>query len=403
MGEKFWKTFYFSNTAIALFLVIDGAFLFLYAQTLGVSASEARQFFYGEDAIGKLLRFSVSILGQNNVGIRAPFILAHLINTALVYVVAREHVRRSDAVIAMLLFMLLPGINSAALLVSSAPFIMCAALLCVWLYSRSEILAIALLFALAMIDNIFIVLNLAVACFEIYKKRYRIAVLLFLFMTLSYVFYGFEVSGRPRGYFPDIFGLYGAIFSPFVFCFFVYTIYWGIFKSSERLSLLWFVSSVAFMLSIVLSLRQNLPIEDYAPFAAIGAPLIVKAFMNSWRIRLPQFRKGYITLAAVMIGSLLLFDALIFVHKPLYILMSKSGKHFAREHHFVGELASRLKAMGIDSIECDSERLAARLKFYGIASGGDHAITRNKPSGESIELTFDVLGYTAATYYLSPK
>jgi len=109
--------------------------------------------------------------------------------------------------------------------------------------------------------------------------------------TLNYWFFGFDVSGRPRGYFLDIFGIYGAVFSPFVFIYYIYSLYWFLIKYKKPLPLLWFVSFSIFTLSIVLSLRQNIKMEDFATFSVIGLPLMMYTFFHSIRVRLPEFRK----------------------------------------------------------------------------------------------------------------
>ncbi|MDR1912502.1 MAG: glycosyltransferase family 39 protein [Helicobacteraceae bacterium] len=405
MDARFLARFLASKKALALFLALDGTLLFLYAPSLGVSASEAKLFFNDSGALGGILRFSVSLFGQNNFAIRAPFILMHLFNTAMIYIVARRSARPIDAFFSALLFALLPGVNSAAILVSLAPFAIGVALIYLWLNDRCEPLAIALLFLAALADNLFIALILAAICYYLYQKRFLIAVLPLIFILISYALYGFEFGGKPKGYFLDIFGLYGAIFSPLVFGYFIYALYWRIFKRSEKLPLLWFVCAAPFALSIVLSLRQNLPIEDYAPFAALCAPLLVDAFMNSWRIRLPQFRKAHIMVASIIIVSLLFILALSFIHKPLYALMGDSGKHFARNYHFADELAQILKKRGINAVECSSKNLAIRLRFYGIESDDDYVISLVKPpeEKEADAIEFFVLGVRAAVFYLSVK
>ncbi|MDR2151355.1 MAG: glycosyltransferase family 39 protein [Helicobacteraceae bacterium] len=400
MGAQFWTTFCASKKALACFLALDAALLFAYAPTLGVSAGEARLFFGDEGAIGHILRFSASLFGQNNLAIRAPFILTHIFNAAMIYAVARRSMRPSDALIATIFFALLPGVNSAALLASMAPFAMSVALIYVWLSDRYEPLAIAALFLSAIADNLFIALNIAAACYEISRSRKRQAVLFICFAALSFALHSFEFGGRPRGYFLDIFGLYGAIFSPFILCYFIYTIYWYLFKNSEKLPALWFVSFAPFALSILLSMRQNLPIEEYAPFAAISTPLMTRAFMNSWRIRLPQFRKMHITLAVVFITSLLALGALTFFNKAIYAI---TDKHFARAHHFAQELSQTLKAKNIYAVQCSSQSLAIRLRFYGIESGGGYILSVKKPpddqAAEAIE--FFVFNARAAVFYLS--
>ncbi|MDR1452071.1 MAG: hypothetical protein LBI57_07075 [Helicobacteraceae bacterium] len=405
MDARFWTTFCASKKTLALFLALDAAFLLLYAPTLGVNAHEARLFFGDDDALGALLRFSVSTLGQNNLAIRAPFILVHIFNAAMIYIVSRRSMRSCDALAATVVFALLPGVNSAALLPSMAPFAMGAALIYVWLDDRHKPLAIAVLLLAAIADNLFIALIFAVICQKLYLKRYKTAVLLLTFIALSYALHGFDFGGRPRGYFIDIFGLYGAIFSPLILCCFLYSLYWYLFKNSEKLPSLWFISFAPFALSVILSLRQNPPIEDYAPFAVISTPLMIRAFMNSLRVRLPQFRKTYIAIASVLVASLLLIAIPTFFHKPLFAIAGDSGRHFARDHHFALELSEYLKAKGVYAVKCASKSLAARLRFYGIESGGDYLLSAKKPPNDQGMETIEFFAFNAraAVFYLSYK
>ncbi|MDR2639506.1 MAG: hypothetical protein LBC09_06710 [Helicobacteraceae bacterium] len=402
MDARFWTTFCASKAALAVFLALDAAFLLWYAPSLDLSAGEARLFFNDEGALGALMRLGVSALGQNNFAIRVPFIAAHIFNAALIYAVARRSMRACDALAATIVFALLPGVNSAALVASMAPFAMSVALIYIWLSDRNKYLALAALCLSAIADNLFIALNLAAACYEINRGRYKLAFLPFVFITISCALHGFYFGGRPRGYFLDIFGLYGAILSPFVLCYFIYALYWRLFKCAEKLPALWFVAFVPFALSIVLSMRQNLPIEEYAPFVAISTPLMIQAFMNSWRVRLPQFRKAHIALGAVMITSLLALDALTFFNKPLYAI---SNKHFAYSHHFARELSERLKAKDIYALTCDSQSLAIRLRFYGITSGGDYFLSAKRPPDDQAyeAIEFYAFNARAAVFYLSAK
>ncbi|MDR2905865.1 MAG: glycosyltransferase family 39 protein [Helicobacteraceae bacterium] len=403
MPKNKFAEFLERKLAFFIFLAIDAICLFLYAPDLGVSAKEARIFFENKEILGYILRFSADIFGQNNFAIRAPFIILHLINLTLVYFVSRDHLTKFDSFLSALLFALLPGINGAALLVSYAPFAILISLIFILLYKRWENIAIAFLFLTAFLDNLFSALILAATIYEIYQKRYRRAVLLSIFIALCYAIHGAEIGGRPRGYFADIFGLYAAIFSPLIYLYFLYSLYWRLFKNEEKLSLIWFIALVPFLLSIVLSLRQNLSIENYAPFAVIATPLMIRSFMSSLRVRLPRFRKKYFVAAGVTFLSLITILLLTFFHKPLYLLMSNSGRHFAREHHFVGDLAALLKSRGIRAAIADRNNLSWRLKFYGIERGGEWKVSEKPENANSKKIQFFVMDSPAITFYLTKK
>ncbi|MDR3162722.1 MAG: hypothetical protein LBT81_02545 [Helicobacteraceae bacterium] len=391
----------FSNyrALVALFLVLDALFLGFYANTLSISPGEAKLFFYDEGALGKTLRFSADLFGRTNFALRAPFIALHIFNTLMIYLAARIGLSRFDSFLAMVLFALLPGVNSSALLVNGASIAISAALIFILLYQKSTILAFSFLFEASMMNGIFLAIWLGVLIYEIKERQFVLSAAAAFFFAVSIGIWGFDFGHRPRGYFLDIFGLYGAIFSPLIFAYFIYALYWFLFRAKEKIPLLWFISAVPFLFSMLLSLRQNLAIEEFAPYAAVSTPLMVRSFMNSWRVRLPQFRRSQKTIAAVLFGSLFLTLLVIFFHKPLYMILSDSNRHFAYNFHFADELAGRLQKLGIDRVKCDSERLAIRLRYYGIEKGGENRLYTTHAEGAE-PLNFKVLGRTAATFYL---
>ena len=408
MDTKYFAIFLNYKLLLALIVILDAALLILYANGLGVNANEARVFFYDDSFIAHCMRISTELFGQNNIAVRIPFIAMHTINSVLLFAVSRDHLKLSDAFWATGLFLLLPGVNSVALLVNNAWFAIFITLSFLLLYNRNKYIAYSLLCAAVLSDNIFIVLAFTLILYEIVQKRYKICILLAVFIAVSLYFYGYDLGSRPRGYFLDIFGLYGAIFSPFILLYFIYTIYWYPFKSNIKLPLLWYVCTVPFCLSILLSLRQNLPIEDYAPYTVIAAPMMIKAFMNSYRIRLREFRSTQRTIGIVLIATLAVMTLLTFFHKPFYAILSDSDRHFAQQHHFVGELAARLKELGISEVNSSSNSLAVRLKFYGIESGGRYYLSRIPSENEAIKLEFTVLEFTVlgrvtARYYLTER
>ena len=388
---------------LALLVLLDGLFLMIYAPTLAVSESEARLFFAGTGWLAELIRLSASFLGQDNFGVRFPFVFFHLINLILLYYVALGVVKKpEDALLAVLIFALLPGVNSAAVLISSAGIVITFLLIFILLMiSGWYRLALAWLFVGALFDGAFLLLAMATVFYGWHRKDWLLMGASVLAFGLCFGLHGFDTRGYPRGYFLDVFGLYGAVFSPLVFMFFIYTLYWYLVRSPRPLPVLWFLAFVPFVFSILLSIRQNLPMDDFGPYAVIATPLMAVAFMNSWRIRLPGFRRTHGWLFGVVFVSLIIILTLSVFHKPLYALFPTPRKHFAYEHHFVDELAAKLNALGVTRVKSSSDNLQLRLRFYGIYEGGPYALSQVPPQeSEALPIEFMAAGRTVAAYYL---
>jgi len=220
--------------------------------------------------------------------------------------------------------------------------------------------------ALKITIEVIMTFSIGSLCYAIFCKINRaaflpISVVLFL---LTLYFFGFETNGRPSGHFIDTFGIFAAVFSPFVFIFFVYTIYriWV----KEKKDLLWFIAICSFCFCMIVSVRQRLELEQFLPFCVIATPLMVRVFFNSYRVRLPKFRKGHkICTSLVMLFLIFNWSAIIF-NQIFYLFLSDPTKHLTYKFDVAKELADKLKEAGVQDIATEDTRLALRLKFYGI-------------------------------------
>jgi lysylphosphatidylglycerol synthetase-like protein (DUF2156 family) len=221
----------------------------------------------------------------------------------------------------------------------------------------------------------FVTLYLLLFFYAVFKRDTLIMVLSLALFTAGAYIYGFDIGGRPRGYFLDTFGVYAAIFSPFLFLYFIYTLYRILVKGGK--SLLWWLSFGAFLFSLILSFRQRIAVEEFASYTIIAAPLIVGTFMNSFRVRLPQYRKFHKFFAILVMFSLLFNSILVLGNQYLYAFLQKNNNHFAYRYHIAKELSSELKARGIDKVHTDDAKMALRLKFYGINDGEEFILERS--------------------------
>ncbi|MDR0467314.1 MAG: hypothetical protein LBG67_00510 [Campylobacteraceae bacterium] len=278
---------------IFLIIAINVMVLLYGVSMLSISYYEAQIFFYEKGFVHHLVNLSCSIFGQSDYALRVPFIFLHALSTLLFYKVGEPYLKREiDRVVSVLIFVLLPGTVSAALLVNGVSLIIFFTLLFLFFYQRDDKKIAYVVLCLALfVDRGFVILYFLLFFYAIVKRDNVLIALSLLLFSVSFYFFGYEVSGKPKNFFLDTFGVYAAIFSPFIFFYFVYTMYRILIK--KRKTVLWWISFGAFVCSILLSFRQKVPIESFAPYLIISIPLLVRTFLNSYRVRLPQHRKVY--------------------------------------------------------------------------------------------------------------
>ena len=356
------------HIAFSVFLIclIDFVFLLYAANSLSISYNEAEIFFQKHSLLSYILKLSAHFFGQNDLAVRGVMIFFHIASVVLMYKVSKFYIKLEfDRIVAVLLFVLLPGTIASALIINNAGICITLALLCIYLFHIKKKILFSLFFCLAFfIDGDFLIFYAGFFIFALYKRKPPLAWLSAILFLLTLCFFGFETNGRPSGHFIDTFGIFAAVFSPFVFIFFVYTIYriWV----KEKKDLLWFISICSFCFCMIVSVRQRLELEQFLPFCVIATPLMVRVFFNSYRVRLPKFRKGHkICTSLVMLFLIFNWSAIIF-NQIFYLFLSDPTKHLTYKFDVAKELADKLKEAGVQDIATEDTRLALRLKFYGI-------------------------------------
>lgn len=315
-----------------------------------------------------LTNLSTKIFGQNDIALRLPFIIFYLGSAIILYALTNDYFKyQIDRIISIAIFMALPGINSAALLVNESIVVVFFTLLYLYLYKLNDKEYYILLVLFLFIDNSFAILFLALFFYSMVKKDNVLLVVSLILFGISMSMYGFEIGGKPKGYFLDTFAIYASIFSPLLFLYFFYSIYRVGIKKMEK-DMYWYISVTALGLSLLFSLRQKIQIEDFAPFVVIAIPLMVKLFMHSLRVRLKEFRRVHYTMFFISITILVLNFVTLVFNKYLYIFINKPSKHFAHKHHVAKELSQKLKQIGITNIFIYDNIMAKRLEFYNISN-----------------------------------
>ncbi|MGB3750104.1 MAG: hypothetical protein WA945_00890 [Arcobacteraceae bacterium] len=351
---------------VGLLLFHITVLLFL-VDTYSISAKEANIYFNGGmfNVLTLITNLSTTLFGQNDYALRVPFILFYAGSAILLSLLTVNYFKRQrDRLISIAIFMLLPGVNSAALLINESIIVIFGTLLYLYFYRIKNKNCYALLGLFLFIDNSFAILFLALFFYSLSKKDNMLLVISLSLFGFSMTAYGFSFNGSPRGYFLDTFAIYATIFSPVLFLYFFYSLYRIGFKW-ER-DLFWYISMTALVLSLIFSLRQKVAIEDFAPFVVIAVPLMVKLFIHSMRVRLKEFRTIHYMMLRVSLGVLVLSFFLFVCNKTLYLYLEEPSSHIASEHYIVKELAEELKKRDIHNISTTDRYLALRLRFYGI-------------------------------------
>ncbi len=389
-----------SRFLLPLIIFVDLAFLFYGVKSISISYDEAVIFFDQKSFIHYLVQFSTSILGQNDLALRLPFILFHVGSIVLMYKIGAFYFKKElDRVINVLIFTMLPGVTSAAILVNSATVSIFFTLLFLYLFlHKKKLFYLTLLPLLIFVDDSFLTLYLALFIYGFFKKRLYLTLFSFTLILISLYIYGFDWTNNPKVYFFDLFAIYGLIFSPLLFLYFFYVLYRVLVK--EEKSLIWYISFTALVFSIILSFRKMILIEDFAPFVVIAIPLILSMFLKSYRIRLPELRRFHKAFFAFIFASLILIFSLTHLNKYLYYYVDDPEKHFAYKYHFAKELAKALKKNGIDNITTDF-KMQKRLKFYGINSGDKYILNDKGVTGSSKNVTISYFGKVVKVFSVS--
>ncbi len=383
----------------SLLALIVGILMYV-SNTLSISYKEALNVFENSSLLTYITKVSLYIFGQNDLALRVPFILFYALSVLLMYKLTKNYFRfEKDRLITICLFMILPGVLSASLLVNSSIIVIFFTLLYIYLFRYKNDYSYILMVLLLFVDNSFAILYLAMFIYAFKNEDKKTLIFSGTFFILSLILYGFETSGKPKGYFLDTFAIYATVFSPLLFIYFVYTIYRVGIK--EEKTLIWYISTTALILSLLLSFRQKIYIEDFAPYVVISLPFMIKHFFHSYRVRLDKFRIKHKIIASMVIFMLLLNASLTVVNKPLYFFLSDPTKHFAYKYHVVKELSFMLKSLNVKQVSTFDEKLQLRLKFYDIEEGTNYLLTDYKIEKENYRiLNINYHGINIKSFYL---
>ena len=359
-----------------LILGIDAAILLSQTHQLSISYDEASLLYGYFTLLQGIIKISLGIFGQNDFALRLPMIILHLLSVILMYEISKKYLDNvRDRLWIIVIFILLPGVISSALLVNSAGLVIFGLLLFVYIYENvSQKATYPLLLIFSIVDGRFLYLFLSLILFSRHIKDKSFFMLNLLLSICSLLIYGFDVPGLPKGHFLDSIGVYSAIFTPIIFVYLVYTLYRR--YLTKKIDLLWFISSVTFIISLVLSFRQRVGVEIFAPYLIIALPLAAKTFSSSYKVRLKMFRKRYKFTFILSLAFLVLNSFVVVFNKELYLVLDNPQSHFVYNMDIAKELAAELKLRNINCVDTEY-KMSKRLKFYGVTKCDTYVLVEN--------------------------
>jgi len=161
----------------------------------------------------------------------------------------------------------------------------------------------------------------------------------------------------------------------------------------------WYISVTALVFSLLFSFRQRIHIEDFAPYVVVTLPIIIKYFLHTLRVRLPQFRRRHYNWAYLSLFLLFISVFIILFNKPLYLFIEKPQSHFAYKYHFAYEISEKLKEKNINYITTNY-KLENRLNFYGIKSGKKYLLTLNEANPYFLKIPIEMLNKKVLNVYV---
>ena len=383
---------------IILFLILgfDAIVLLYSVSTLSITSHEADVYFHANTFVHQITHISTTLFGQNDYALRLPMILFHLLSVVMLYVVSKPYVKRNtDRLWLLFVYILLPGVMSAALLVNSAGIIIFSLFLLLYLYQKKSKFIPLFLILFLFIDNAYALLYFALFIYAINKNnRYYIALTLVLLIS-SYFYYGVGAMGKPSGHFLDTLGLYATIFSPIVFLFIIYVLYRNMVAKKDDITL--YIGGIVFVLSLLLSFRQSIHIEAFAPYLMLLLPLSAQTFFSSYRVRLRMFRGRYRVMVLLGFTLLSIHFFLLLFNKGLYLFLENPHDNFAYKTHIVKELAVQLKEKKIVCVTAGNDNLQMRLKFYGVNECSD-TVLYEVPTDITSDVTISYFGQKVAAF-----
>jgi hypothetical protein len=354
------------NAFWVLYVIVLGALIL----TTPLTPNEAELFFRPKGSPEIWIARLLHELLPGTLGLRLlPFLLG-LINLWLFYRLLGDFFDRvEDRRFSLMLFAILPGVIVSNVLLNDAIFALTLTLLFLHAYRERIVwLQVGALTLLLSTDTAVFVLYLAVGLYAWKKRQRRLALFSFLLMAAALGVGLFDVGGRPRGHLPELFGIYAALFSPLFFVYYFYALYRTALEGPR--DIYWTISFTALVVSILLSIRQQILIVDFSPYLLVGTMIPVAVYFRSLRVRMRRFQRGYRIAGGIVMATLVLSTLTVVLHRPIYTLLGQPRKFFVAPAYIYRDLAAEMREKGQRCHQGVKKRYEPLMRYYGFRPCG---------------------------------
>lgn len=351
------------------FFIFIGLFVFatIYlASTTPISPHEAKLFFTRDDIVSSCMRYSYSIF-PSFFSLRVIFLVFAYISIWLYYRVSKEYFGdKESAYFATIVFAFLPGVLTASVLANISILVIPLVLLFVLFYQHKRYIFMSIIMlVLFLIHQASIIFFISIFIYALLQRDKKLLIITSTFLiAFIYLAKGISIGGRPSGHFVDIFGLYAGVFSPLLFIYFFYSNY-RIFLR-EKKTLIWYISFIALVVSLILSIRQKIYITDFAPYVVISVVSMIETFQKSIEVRLPIFQQKYKKAYYLVMVSFIFSSLIIIFHKSIFYILDNPQKHFAYKIYYPYYKMQELKLSHISCIKNIQSKYRYQFEFYDI-------------------------------------
>ncbi len=357
-----------SRIAFYSFYILYAVALVYLAITLPIGPNEAFVYYSTDDIVLKFLTHITNSWFKSGLSFRFPFVLFGLINIYLFYIMSKSYFKKEEeSYFATMVFALLPGIITASVIVNMAVVVVTLVLLFLIVYREERLfwVSITIMALLLFIHDASIIFFIGLGLFSVSKRDKTLLIFSITFSIISLIYFNkLDIGGHPSGKFLELIGLYLALFSPLVFIYFFYALYriW----QREQKDILWYISFTAFILSILLSLRQQVIMTDFAPYVIVSVVLMMLVYQRTLKVRLPQFQTLYRWGLRIAVGSLFFTTFIIVFHQNFFSLIKDKSKHFAYPFYQPYWQVQELREIGENCYTVKNLKRQYQLKYYGI-------------------------------------
>lgn len=355
-----------TQVKFVLFLVFYVSAIIYLATVLPIGSHEATIYYTDTYILHYLTHVANGWFG-NGLDFRLPFVFLGLLNIALFFIMSRLYFHnRSESYLATMIFALLPGIITSTILVNIAVLVIPLVLLFITFYEKRQHWSQGVVMVLLLlVHDTSVIFFIGVALFSAFKRNTILFTMSILLAAINmFYFNGLDFGNKPKGEFLELFGLYIALFSPLVFIYFFYALY-RIFLRSQK-DILWYISFSAFTFSILLSIRQQVIMTDFAPYVIVAVVLMVVTYHQTLKVRLPQFQKWYRRGFNVVLFTLILSASIIFLHKQFFYFLEDKSQHFAYPFYEPYWKVLKLRETEQYCYTAKNKKIQYQFNYYGI-------------------------------------